>query len=128
MQQRLYYFYRLLFISITCVAIQACHLYKHDVRQGNYVTQAIVDQLQPGQSKAEVQRIMGTPILAPIFKLEQLQYDYYFKPGIKGKKEHKTLRLYFENNKLASYSGDWYIANLPKIKQLNLRHVDDAQS
>ena len=38
-----------------------------DVQQGNYVTQDVVDKLQPGMTQAQVRFLLGTPLMADMF-------------------------------------------------------------
>jgi outer membrane protein assembly factor BamE len=99
--------------------ISACksplQLYKIDIRQGNYMTQSMVDQLQPNQSKAAVKAILGSPAHIPVLNKDTWVYDYSLIPGSGNRpEEHKRLSLKFVNNKLQSYSGDWEIKQLKK--------------
>jgi outer membrane protein assembly factor BamE len=101
-----------LLIIITCFAslcLAACasrpHLvHKIDVQQGNVVTQEMVDQLQPGMNRAQVQFVMGSPMVVDTFHQERWDYIYRFKPGY-GKVEQDQVSLYFEGDSLARISG-----------------------
>jgi outer membrane protein assembly factor BamE len=75
-----------------------------DVQQGNSVDQAMINRLQPGMSKTQVQYVMGTPMLVDVFHLDR--WDYYFSlhKG-SGEKEQRQLSLYFQDNRLLRIEG-----------------------
>ena len=79
--------------------------YRVDVRQGNFVTQRMVAQLKPGQTREQVRYILGTPLLADQFHGDRWDYVYRFQPG-RGEMEQRRLVVYFENNRLARVDGD----------------------
>lgn len=107
-----------LVLILVALSLTGC-LYRPDLRQGDHISQAELDQLRPSLSKHEVQQIMGTPALTPVFELEEWNYTYAYLDG-KHRDEtlkFKTLTLYFKNGKLVSYeSSDWHPAHLPKHK------------
>jgi outer membrane protein assembly factor BamE len=81
-------------------------VYKVDVQQGNIITQEMVDQLKPGMTKSQVRFIMGTPLLVDSFHQERWDYLYSIQPGgEKRRQEHLT--LFFEDDKLARFEGDF---------------------
>lgn len=88
--------------------------FKRDVRQGNYITQAMVDKLKPNLTKSQVQNIMGSPTLISVFRQNIWDYDYLLIPGDGSKTQHRALSLYFKGGKLIYYKGDWSIKGLPK--------------
>ena len=95
----------------------SCSMYKMDIRQGNDVKQEQLNQLKAGQSKQRVKALLGTPALRPVFNLDRWDYYYSLNPGEKAKKfEEKHLTLYFKNDKLSHYKGDWHIPGLKKVK------------
>lgn len=78
-----------------------------DVRQGNLVTQEMVAQLKPGQTKDQVRFILGTPLVADIFHADRWDYVYRFQPGMLGTDaEQRHLIVYFEKNRLIRLAGD----------------------
>jgi outer membrane protein assembly factor BamE len=79
--------------------------YRIDVRQGNHVTQEMVEQLKPGQSKEQVRFILGTPLIMDPFHAERWDYLYRFQPG-HGKAEQRRISIFFSDEKLARISGD----------------------
>lgn len=79
--------------------------YRIDVRQGNHVTQEMVDQLKTGLGKEQVRFILGTPLLTDPFHAERWDYVYRFQPG-RGEPEQRRLTVFFSDDKLARVEGD----------------------
>lgn len=73
--------------------------YTVPVRQGNYIDPALVSELRPGMTRQQVQRIMGTPLVADPF--HQNRWDYYYQYG-KGNKiaEQRRVTLFFSGDTL----------------------------
>ena len=79
--------------------------YRIDVRQGNFVTQEMVAQLQPGLSREQVRFILGTPLVADMFHVDRWDYVYRFQPG-RGEPQQRRLAVFFQDNKLTRVTGD----------------------
>lgn len=78
-----------------------------DIRQGNMVTQEMVSQLKPGQTKDQVRFILGTPMVADMFHADRWDYVYRFVPGRNPEDVQKRhLVVLFENGKLVRVDGD----------------------
>ena len=80
--------------------------YKIDIRQGNYVSQEMVAQLKPGQTRDQVRFILGSPLIADMFHADRWDYVYRFKPGNKGEIQDRRFTVFFVDNKLARVAGD----------------------
>ena len=68
-----------------------CSLYRPDLRQGNFITQADLNRLKPEMTKYQVQEIMGSPALSPVLNLEQWNYTYAYIDG-----QHRDQPLKFK--------------------------------
>ena len=79
--------------------------YRIDIRQGNYLTQEMVDQLKIGQSRDQVRYILGTPLLTDPFHAERWDYVYRFQPG-HGAAEQRRVTVFFSDDKLSRIAGD----------------------
>lgn len=79
--------------------------YRIDIRQGNYLTQEMVEQLKIGQSRDQVRYILGTPLLADPFHSERWDYVYRFQPG-HGAAEQRRVTVFFSDDKLSRIAGD----------------------
>lgn len=100
-------------ILIGClVALSACSAqrisnfpsYKLKVEQGNVVTEEMLSQLQAGLTKAQVQSILGTPLLQDAFHANR--WDYSFLTSRNGVvQSQKTLVLFFEDGVLVRAGG-----------------------
>ena len=73
------------------------------IEQGNVFSQAMVDQLQPGMSKAQVQKIMGAPVLNNATDSNTWQYINTYRKG--GEHSYQRVTLIFKNNKLQDIDG-----------------------
>jgi outer membrane protein assembly factor BamE len=107
----------LLFISITVVSgcswFKFPGIHKVQVQQGNLVTQEMVDELQLGMTKSQVQFVLGTPLVMDTF--EQARWDYvYSRVNSNGKKTQQQITVFFDNTgKLIDVEGDY----LPKFAE-----------
>ncbi|WP_257295345.1 outer membrane protein assembly factor BamE [Endozoicomonas sp. YOMI1] len=79
--------------------------YKIDIQQGNVITREMVNQLRPGMTRAQVQYVIGTPLLEDTFNSNRWDYVYSLQPGGKSR-EQKTVTLFFANDQLHSIQGD----------------------
>jgi outer membrane protein assembly factor BamE len=79
--------------------------YRIDVRQGNLVTQEMVAQLKPGQTRDQVRFILGSPLVADMFHVDRWDYVYRFRPG-RGESQQRNLAVFFQDNKLTRVTGD----------------------
>ncbi|MEN8107058.1 MAG: outer membrane protein assembly factor BamE [Pseudomonadota bacterium] len=101
-----------LLIIITCLASLALggcserfHLvHKIEVQQGNVITQDMVDRLEPGMTRNQVQFVMGSPIIVDVFHQDRWEYLYYLKPGY-GEVTQKRISIHFDGDSLASITG-----------------------
>ncbi len=84
-------------------------IYRIPIRQGNLVTQQMVNGLKLGMSKQQVSYLLGTPSIQDIFNEERWDYLYTFRPGSRTsdtKLEQQRLALHFENDQLHKIEGD----------------------
>ena len=109
----------LLFISI--IVVSGCSwfkfpgIHKIQVQQGNIVNQKMVDELQPGMTKSQVQFVLGTPLVMDTF--EQSRWDYFYSYlSSSGKKTQQQITVLFDSTgKLISVEGDYK----PKFAEQN---------
>jgi outer membrane protein assembly factor BamE len=85
--------------------MQSFGVYKLDINQGNYLSQDMVDKLKVGQSQQQVKTILGTPLIASVFRPDRWDYVYEFKRGGQPV-EHRNFTVYFVDGKLARWEGD----------------------
>lgn len=90
--------------SVTSFAFPG--VYKLAIPQGNIITQEMVDQLRPGLTKRQVNFILGTPLVKDTFDQDRWDYLYSFQPG-GGDRVQETLTVFFENDQLTHFTGDF---------------------
>ena len=107
---------RLTILVLLCLSLCGCGaggfrlgfpgVYRIDIAQGNIVTQEMIDQLKPGMTKRQVRFIMGSPLIVDTFEPER--WDYFHSMKKRGEPEtRERVSLYFENDKLVRFSGDY---------------------
>ncbi len=110
---------RLLILGAVCSLLAACssfNPYKIDVQQGNVLTQEMVAQLKPGQTREQVRFILGTPLLTDIFHQQRWDYVYSYRKGRSGEVETRQFSVYFDkDNRLERASGDVEVADLDEL-------------
>lgn len=106
--------YQLPLVAVFCTLLAACSYkpafineYKIDVQQGNVLTQEMVTQLKPGQTREQVRFILGSPMITDIFHQQRWDYVYRYQSGKTGQVESRKFAVYFDNEgRLARVSGD----------------------
>jgi outer membrane protein assembly factor BamE len=86
-------------------------LYKQPIYQGNLLEKTAVDQLQAGQSKQQVQALLGTPSIADPFHANRWDYTAAERSNRRGTTEIKNLTLYFDGNTLSKWEGEYFPEN-----------------
>lgn len=80
--------------------------YRIDINQGNYLTQDMVSQLKPGQTRDQVRFILGSPLIIDTFHGgDRWDYLYRFQPGTGGV-QTRRLVVFFTDGKLSRVGGD----------------------
>jgi len=106
---------RLPVLAAVCCLLVACssfNPYKIDVQQGNVLTQEMVAQLKPGQTREQVRYILGTSLLADIFHQQRWDYVYSYRKGRTGEVETRQFSVYFDkDNRLERVSGEIAVAD-----------------
>ena len=83
-----------------CSSLEFPGVYRIDIDQGNVITQDMVDQLEVGMSRSQVEFIMGTPLVRDPFNPDRWDYIYTLaKEG--GAAKRKQLTVLFEGDSLA---------------------------
>lgn len=108
-------------------------IYRQPVFQGTLLEQSHVEQLQKGMSQQQVLALLGTPPLADPFHKDRWDYSASQK-RLRNPTEIKNLTLWFENNSLVKWEGEYFpeqdaalvqemrkFGNLPKDKDKKRR-------
>ena len=100
-----------LLLAVLVLGVSGCShfkfpgVYRINVQQGNILDQEKLDQIKIGQTKRQVQFVLGTPLLLDTFNPDRWDYIYSVRKGSKILGE-KHFIAYFEGDKLARYEGD----------------------
>lgn len=89
-----------------CSGLRFPGVYRLNIQQGNIITQEMIDQLEPGMTRRQVDFVLGTPIIMDTFSDNRWDYLYTMKFG-NGQSLRKILTVYFEDDKLAYFTGDY---------------------
>lgn len=76
------------------------HIYRIDIEQGNILEESKVKQLKLGMTKEQVQDLLGTCQLPPLFNANRWDYYYSFVSGTSTARSEKHVVLIFKNNRL----------------------------
>jgi outer membrane protein assembly factor BamE len=71
-------------LILCTLALSSCSLFqiqRHDIEQGNVITQQEVSKLKIGMSESQVKDIMGSPVVTNIFANNRMDYVYSYQPG-----------------------------------------------
>lgn len=98
-------------VSISsAAALSGCSVYRHEIVQGNFISQEQVQALQVGMPRAYVRQILGTPLITDLFRGER--WDYVFtmqhRRGVQPKKY--AVSVFFAGDALQRVEG---AENLP---------------
>ena len=98
------------------LAVQgACGLgpYQLDVQQGNVVTREMLFKLRLDMTRSQVKFVLGTPLVASVFRPER--WDYYYRSTKGGRAgDRRLITLIFEEDKLKRMLGD--VPEAPGLK------------
>jgi outer membrane protein assembly factor BamE len=126
---------RFLLPALMAFATAACGiLYKQPIYQGNLIEKSAADQLQAGMDRQQVMALLGTPSIADPFHQQRWDYTATQRVGRRDRTEVKTLTLWFENDALARWEGEYFpeqdqalaaemrkFGNLPRDKKTQRR-------
>jgi outer membrane protein assembly factor BamE len=115
-------------IIIALLSAAACSLprvHKVTVQQGNVITQDMVDRLKPGMTRSQVAFVMGEPVFRNAF--DDSRWDYLYTLEVPGYYEdQKRISLYFENDLLSHFTGDYAPTTARQADSVDTATADTA--
>lgn len=100
---------KLLLIAVVALSTTACGvIYKQPIYQGNLIHAESVAQLQVGQSKQQVNALLGTPSIPDPFHAQRWDYTASQRTNRLGTTEVKNFTVFFENDQVARWEGDYF--------------------
>jgi outer membrane protein assembly factor BamE len=114
---------RLLLVAASTALIAACSYkptfineYKIDVQQGNVLTQEMVAQLKPGQTREQVRFLLGSPMVTDIFHQQRWDYVYLYQSGQTGEVESRRFAVFFDaEGRLERVGGEVAVAEVSEL-------------
>ncbi len=79
--------------------------YKVDIVQGNYITKSMVSNLSKGQTRVQVQSILGTPLIIDPFRKDRWDYIFLINRGV-GTREIHRFMVVFEGDRVIGWEGE----------------------
>lgn len=80
-----------------CSSLEFPGAYSLPIDQGNIVTKEMLEQLELGQTKSQVEFILGTPLLVDTFSPQRWDYIYTFRNSER-KWERRRLSIWFNSS------------------------------
>lgn len=116
-------FQRAILVGAACLWLAGCSYvprivteYRIDVQQGNVLTQDMVAQLKPGQTRDQVRFILGTPMLTDVFHDRRWDYVYRLQNGRTNEVETRKLAVFFDaDGRLERVAGDVDVAGVEDL-------------
>jgi len=105
---------RFILIATFTLLLTGCSLfspYKMDVPQGNLVTQDMLNEVEIGMSKEQVEFVLGTPITST--PTDPDLWLYFYQTSENGQiVETQSIKLNFQNGALESIKGTALITDI----------------
>ncbi len=95
----------ILIATIVSLALTGC-VYRMDIPQGNRIDPALVEQLEIGMSRNQVEFLLGTPAIVDLHHPDKWFYVFYLKHGDDGRIEKSIMTLTFSGDLLSTIEGD----------------------
>lgn len=83
-------------------------VYKQPIYQGSLLEESAVEQLQAGMDKQQVTALLGSPSIADPFHQQRWDYTASQRTGRLARTEIKNLTLWFENDALVRWDGEYF--------------------
>ena len=109
-------------VTLLATATAGCGiLYKQPIYQGNLLEKTQVDQLQAGMSKQQVDALIGSPSIADPFHQDRWDYTATERTDRRGTTQVKNMTLWFENDALAKWEGEYFPEQDQELSTLVIR-------
>ena len=83
------------------LCLGAC-IYRIDIQQGNLLEESVIEQVEIGMTRSQVQFLLGSPMVEDSFHRDRWDYTYYFQQGRSRNIERRWFVVHFENDRVAS--------------------------
>ncbi len=94
---------------LAALLVAGCGLaYRQPIYQGSLLDDAAVEQLEAGMGRQQVLGLLGSPSIADPFHKDRWDYTASERTGRRGSAEVKNLTLWFENEALVRWEGEYF--------------------
>lgn len=87
-----------------CETLRFPGVYRIDIPQGNFVTEDMLAQLEPGMTPDQVRYVLGQPTLRDPFTPDTWFYPMVYQPG-RGDTVRQRIVVHFENEQYVRHEG-----------------------
>ena len=101
------FFQSLIRISIlaTGILLSAC-IYRIDIQQGNLLEEDVIEQVEIGMTRSQVQFLLGSPMVEDAFHEDRWDYTYFLRLGRSRDVDRRWLIVYFEGDRVVTIEKD----------------------
>ncbi|MBD3825570.1 MULTISPECIES: outer membrane protein assembly factor BamE [Stenotrophomonas] len=112
----------LLLVAAVALSTTGCGIiYKQPIYQGNLIREQAVGQLQVGQSKQQVNALLGTPSIPDPFHAQRWDYTASQRINRLGNTEVKNFTVFFENDLVTRWEGDYFPNQDAELARTSIR-------
>ncbi|WP_045738743.1 outer membrane protein assembly factor BamE [Xanthomonas sp. MUS 060] len=98
-----------LLVAAIALSTASCGIvYKQPIYQGNLIKQSAVEQLKVGQSKQQVNALLGSPSIPDPFHAQRWDYTSTERINRLGQTKIKNFVVFFENDQVTRWEGDYF--------------------
>lgn len=122
---------RYLLVAVVIAGLAGCSnfrfpgVHKINIQQGHIITEEMVQKLEVGQTKRQVRFVLGNTLLRNTFNDDRWDYYYSLRRGSDELRQH-LLTVYFENDVLARWEGDYLPERAPISEDTSKQYLEDA--
>ncbi len=108
-----------------CSTLEFPGVYRLPIDQGNIITQEMVDKLEIGMSRSQVEYVMGSPLIRDSFNPNRWDYVYTLNKDGKPSERHQ-LSAFFDGDTLVRIVTDVKPSTKGKIGAASAVSADDT--
>jgi len=99
--------------AVMMLAVTAC-VYRIDIQQGNLLEEDVIDQVELGMTRSQVQFLLGTPMIADSFHQDRWDYTYYFRRGRSSDVDQRWFIVFFDEDQVVRIERDPTVFPAPR--------------
>ena len=100
-------------LAVAMLALAAC-VYRIDIQQGNLLDEDVIDQVELGMTRSQVQFLLGTPMISDSFHQDRWDYTYYFRRGRSRQIDQRWFIVFFEDEEVVRIDRDPTVFPMPR--------------